>query len=573
MPLLAVLAAAALALPPRAPLPDSAIRARIADYAERLESLGFDGTILVLRRGRPIVERPIGFANRGARVRATAATAWNLGSITKQFTAALILRLEELGKLRTTDSITRWFPEATGPKRGITLHHLLTHTAGFESDFAPTDYTPNTRAEYMRAILAAPLLAPPGAEYQYANSGYSMLAAIAEMVTGQDYETALYDLVLRPAGMTETGYTRPRWAPARLAHGTEYGRDWGTIVERLAPVGSPFWALRGNGGLQTTMADMARWDAVARTNVVLTDSSRRKWLTGYVNEGPRGRSQYAYGWSVRRTAHGPRVVEHNGGNGIFVAEWRRFVDDSLSLFVASSNAELTASPVADDLEAAILGDAVRPLPRAVPVPAAQLAALAGRWHSAAGDVLDIAAPDGALALRAASERPWRLLQAGDTTAAPRAAELGQRALAIVRAMAQGDGAPLHAALADPEPLDAVMQQVRRLAADRTERLGALKDVVLLGAVDRGPIGLVTTVRLDYERNVVSNVFVWGPGGRIVDRLARPLAPARFVPVAAGAFERVDLRGGPPSPAVRLERVDAARVALVAPNGQRLVFTR
>jgi CubicO group peptidase (beta-lactamase class C family) len=579
MPLITTVALAlALATPPaphRAPPPvsDSAIRARVGTYADRLAGLGYNGAILVLRDGRPVLERAIGFANRERGTKADLRTTWSLGSITKQFTAAAILRLEELGKLHTTDAITRWFPEAPADKRAITLHQLLTHTAGFESDYAPTDYTPNTRDEYMQRMLAAPLQTPPGAEHAYSNAGYSMLAAIIEKVTGEEYEAALTRLVLAPAGMTETGYTRPAWAEPRIAHGYENGRDWGTIVEKLHVKGAPFWALRGNGGLQTTLADMARWERVARTSVVLTDSSRRKWMTGYVNEGPMGQSKYAYGWAVHQSPRNTRVVEHNGGNGVYVAEWRRLVDEGITLFVASSVTGLSASPVVDDVESLVFGGDVRMPPAVVPMTTASLASYAGHWRTANQDGVDITAQDGNLALRAAGPVAWRFLMKGDTVATARMSEIGARAEAIVRAMTQGNAQPLHDALAEPDPIDEMTKQVKSLAADRSERLGALKAVTGLGAIPREAGVLVTTVRLDYERGVVSNVFAWGPGGRITRRVARPLAASTLVPVSATAFERVDLSGGPPDPAVRLERVDATHMALVVPSGARLVLTK
>ena len=154
------------------------------------------------------------------------------------------------------------------------LHQLLTHTAGFESDYSPGDYEPNTRDEYVGRMFAKPLRTPPGAAHHYANSGYSMLAAIVEIVTGKDYESALRELVLLPAGMRETGYAAPRWAPNRVAHGYQAGRDWGTIVERIAVPGAPFWALRGNGGLHTTLADMALWDDALNDRRMLTEIGR-----------------------------------------------------------------------------------------------------------------------------------------------------------------------------------------------------------------------------------------------------------------------------------------------------------
>ena len=141
--------------------------------------------------------------------------------------------------------------------------------------------------------------------------------------------------------MLETGYKAPRWESARIAHGYQNGRDWGTIVDRIAVEGAPYWALRGNGGLHTTLGDIARWDAALDNRSVLTDSSRVKFMTGYVNEGPEGRSQYAYGWAVMKTSRGTRLVTHNGGNGVYVAELLRFVNDRVTIFVASTVSELT----------------------------------------------------------------------------------------------------------------------------------------------------------------------------------------------------------------------------------------
>ncbi len=582
-PLLSLVLTAALAAAPAPARPaasaphaisDALIRARVGAHLDRLGALGFTGAVLVLRDGRPVVERAWGLADREKGIRADTRSTWNLGSITKQFTAAAILKLEEQGKLRTTDSITRWFPEAEGPKRGITIHQLLTHTAGFESDYAPGDYVPNTRAGYMARMLAAPLQSPPGTEHSYANSGYSMLAAIIELVTGKEYEAALTDLVLAPAGMTETGYLRPGWAPGRITHGYQDGRDWGTIVDRLKVPGAPFWALRGNGGLQTTLADMTRWERALTSNAVLTASSRRKFMTGYVSEGGQGDSKYAYGWAVHPSERGTRVVEHNGGNGIYVAEFRRLVDEGITIFVTSSVAELSASPVVDAVEELVFGGAVEPPPAVVPVDGKALAAFAGRWRTEGGEPLDVEARDGRLLVRAGGPSSWLLLTLGDTAQSPRESELGAKALAIWQAASRGDAKPLYEALGGKEPLDQLTEQVQRLAADRAERLGALKEVSLLGTVRRGGGLLVSTVRLDFDRAVVSNVLVWAPDGSLRDRIARPLAPAVFVPVGPGTFVRFDLRGGPPDPAVRLESDGATgRIALVSPNGSRVVFTK
>ena len=557
------------------PPSDAAVAARVDSFMTRLEALGFNGAVLITRGGVPVVKRAWGWADRDKQIRADVRTTWSLGSVTKQFTAAAILRLEQQGRLHTTDSIRRSFPDAPPRKRDITIHQLLTHTAGFESDYAPTDYTPNTREEYVSRMFADPLRSPPGAEHFYSNAGYSLLAAIIEKITGKDFEAALTELVLAPAGMRETGYLLPHWDARRIAHGYDGGRDWGTIVDRLKAPGAPYWALRGNGGLQTTLTDMMQWDAMLRTSTIFADSTRTKFMTGYVDEG-QGDSKYAYGWAVHKSRRGTNVVEHNGGNGIYVAEFKRFVDERITIFVASSVSDLPATPVIDAIESIVFGDVpVQMPPHVVAVTAAELTTYAGAWSTASGERVDIAAAAGKLRLSVGGPTLWLLLAAGDTAASERGATLGAKALTIVQSMAKGDAQPLFDALGGREPLVDLTQQVRGLAVDRTERLGQLKEITLLGSVPRPGGVFVSTVRLDYERAAVSNVIVWNGDGTVRDRVARPLAPAVFVRTGTNVFERFEMGGGRVPLAVRLEREPAAPAQLVvsSPTGQRLVLRR
>src|SRR5262249_25703156 len=151
-------------------------------------------------------------------------TVFSIGSITKQFTAAAILQLEMQGKLNVQDSISKYLPNVPKDKEAITLHHLLTHSAGLESDFGATDYEPVTREPYIRRALAAKLRSVPGQRYHYANSGYSLLAAIVEIVSGQDYEAYLQENLFKPAGMTKTGYRLPQCKPEEFAQGYLRGK-------------------------------------------------------------------------------------------------------------------------------------------------------------------------------------------------------------------------------------------------------------------------------------------------------------------------------------------------------------
>lgn len=550
-------------------IPDSLIVSRVDEYLGRMAETGYSGGVLVVHDGRTLIAKSYGFANRTAGIRADRNTVYNIGSITKQFTAAAVLRLEELGKLKTTDSISRFFPQAPADKRNITLHQLLTHTAGFESDFSPTDYEPTTRDEYIGRMLRSKLRTPPGTAFSYANSGYSMLAAIIEIVTATEYEQALTELVLRPAGMTQTGYTAPHWAAERIAHGYQNGSDWGTIVERVTGPGKPYWELRGNGGLGTTLDDFARWDAALRSNRVLTDSSRKKFMTGYVNEGPEGRSKYAYGWAVMTTPRNTRLVMHNGGNGIYVAEWLRYVDEGVSIFLASTNSEMKATPVVQVLSRIVFGMPYDLPPRAVAADPAATNALVGTWRLPSGGRLVFTASETGLAVEALGQDAWSLTHAGDTTSAPRAAALNAKTAEMAAALAKGDTKLLIANLADGPPPEQVNSQEAQLMESRHQRWGELKSADVLGTAPGGGPILNTTVRFTFERGSGTNIYSWGPDDKIGDLRAQPYQPMSMVALANNEFA---LTGTAGSTLMTLRREGSAAVVTLA-NGSPLRLVR
>ncbi len=565
--------AVAQSQPPRAgsARPADSVIVRNADeYFTRLAALGHNGGVLIMRDGRVLLRRSYGFADRDKGIRADSTTVYNLGSITKQFTAAAVLRLAELGKLRVTDSIGRFLPDVPGDKRAITLHHLLTHTAGLESDFSPTDDEPTTRDAYVRRALTSRLRSAPGATHFYANSGYSLLAAIIEIVTGKDYETALTELVLRPAGMLETGYKAPRWAASRVAHGYQNGRDWGTIVDRIAEPGAPYWALRGNGGLATTLDDVSRWEQALTSNRVLTDSSRRTFMTGYVNEGPAGLSQYAYGWAVTTSSRGTRLVMHNGGNGVYVAEFNRFVDEGVTLFVTSTNAALTATPMISALEHMVFGEPYALPPSSVALSAAALTSVSGRYRLADGSTLVLRSGAGGLVAEAVGQRAFVLLNSGDTASSRAAAAFTARADTIARAVIAGNVGPLVRAIGEGDDSTSVAQQEHELMVSRVERFGTFRSVEVLGTVPVGRAEHRTTVRLNFERGAATNLYTWGPAGFLVDIGAQPFAPTALIAVSTSEFQTFDLRS---RSTLRLRREGDDLVASTPHGDIRLVRQR
>ncbi|MBA3891961.1 MAG: beta-lactamase family protein, partial [Gemmatimonadaceae bacterium] len=346
--------------------PSTAARraAHAGAYLERLQPYGFSGVVLVARGAQVLYRDGHGMADRENRVPFRASTLFDVGSLTKQFTAAAVLKLASEGKLAVTDSIGRFFADVPPGKRGITVHQLLTHTAGITDDQLTSDYVRVSRDSMIARTMRAKLLAAPGEQHAYSNVGYSVLAAIVEQVTGESYEAFLRRALFRPAGLRETGYTIPVALRAHLATG--YRRDvrWGIGADSMAATGGDAWNLIGNGGLYSSVGDLQRWTSALLDGRVLPREWVARMLTPHVLAIAEYRQRdaplyYGYGWYVWRPA-GRTVVFHDGGNGISYASVRLYRDDNTTLVYASNTsayAERRDLPV-EALNRIMLGDTV-----------------------------------------------------------------------------------------------------------------------------------------------------------------------------------------------------------------------
>lgn len=370
----ALLVAAALALGARA---DEApgVQGALAAFMERAAAEGFTGAVVVARDGRVLLEAGYGLADPDDDVPVTKDTVFTTGSITKQFTAAAVLDLEEEGKLSVSDPITKYFEGVPPDKRGITLHHLLTHQAGFPGAIGD-DVERVGRDEYVRRALATELRFPPGEGYDYSNVGYSLAAAVVEIVSGRPYEAHLRERLFEPAGMAETGYVLPAWKPSRLAHGvTDDGGDWGTVVERALSGGGPGWHLLGNGGIHSTVGDMLRWHRALQGDGILGPAAKAKMYARHADEG--GGTWYGYGWSVEPTPWG-EMVTHNGGNPYYFADFLRFLEDDVVVYYTTTSRDRRMHRLGRPLaEIVFTGEVPELEPRPGPLTAAGPAAPAG----------------------------------------------------------------------------------------------------------------------------------------------------------------------------------------------------
>jgi len=262
-------------------------------------------------------------------------TVYDIGSVTKQFTAAAIVKLQMLGRLDVHDRIGRFLDDVPPDKRSITVEQLLTHTSGLAETLGD-DYDRVPRDVLVARALDSGLRWRPGSRYRYSNVGYSLLAAIVEVASGEGYEEFLARHLFEPAGMTQTGYVLPDWDDADVA--VEYdarGRPQGRPYDHPWADDGPYWNLRGNGGMLSTARDMFLWYRALEGEEVLDAAAKRELFRPRVREGPGADSRYGYGWVVLDSPVGP-VQWHNGGNGWSYAEVARFPRAHAFVFWASN---------------------------------------------------------------------------------------------------------------------------------------------------------------------------------------------------------------------------------------------
>lgn len=324
-------------------------------HLNRMADDGYSGAVLVAHDGKIILRKGYGLANREKSVPVTPDTVFTIGSITKQFTGAAILKLEMQGKLKVSDTIDKFFDDVPKDKKDITIHQLLTHTAGF-ADALGFDYdTSATRDAFLKLAMDSKLRSDPGRKHAYSNVGYSLLGMIIEKASGMDYEAYLRQHLFVPAGMSHTGYLLPKFEEDTLAVGYRDDEPWGTVLGHPMLDDGPAWHLRANGGIHSTVDDMYKWHLALEGTDILSSAAKAKYFAPHVDEG-YGDSYYGYGWVNFKTPRGTKLLAHNGGNMIFCADFRRYVDEGVVIFHATNRAGSDPDRISNDLARIIFAD-------------------------------------------------------------------------------------------------------------------------------------------------------------------------------------------------------------------------
>ena len=311
----------------------------------------FMGSVLVAKGDQIILNKGYGYANVEWQVPNSPESKFRLGSITKQFTAACILLLEERGKLKIDDPIKKYMPDAPAAWDKITFFHLLTHTSGIPSftgfpDYASTEALATTPEKLVARFRDKPLEFQPGEKWNYSNSGYVLLGYLIEKISGEPYSQFVQENIFTPLGMKDSGYDSNT---AIIPH-----RDSGYTPNEKGELQNAGYINMtiplSAGALYSTTLDLLKWEQGLFGGKLISAASLQKMTTPF-------KSDYGFGLGVR-DVKGHKLIEHGGGIEGFNTELAYYPDEKLTVIVLSNQNTGATGDIAMKLAAVTRGEPV-----------------------------------------------------------------------------------------------------------------------------------------------------------------------------------------------------------------------
>ncbi len=310
----------------------------------------FMGTVLIAKGTTMILDRGYGSANLEWNIPNSPTTKFRLGSVTKQFTAACALLLEERGKWKMSDPIKKYMPSAPTAWEKITIFHLLTHTSGIPSftgfpDYKDSEAKTTTPEKLVERFRNKPLEFQPGSKWKNSNSGYVLLGYLIEKVSKESYQDFLQKNILTPLGMKDTAYDSNSAIILHRASGYSPSKD-GIINAGFINMTIPFSA----GGLYSTTEDLLKWERGLFGGKILSSSSLKEMTTPF-------KENYGFALFIS-PVHGHTKIDHGGGIEGFNTEVAYWPDDQLSVIVLVNLNGSAPDEIANQVAATIHGEKV-----------------------------------------------------------------------------------------------------------------------------------------------------------------------------------------------------------------------
>jgi CubicO group peptidase (beta-lactamase class C family) len=310
------------------------------------QRIHFNGTVLVAKNDQPLFQFCVGKASQELDIPVKADNIFPIASITKQFTALLVVLATQEGRLALTDSLPMFFPELTDTSwRKITLHQLLSHTSGIPHNEGITDYwtmkacLPLSKKQALAEIFEMKLLFDPGAKMKYSSPGYLLLASILETVYNRSYGRLLSEKILEPLQMDHTG----EMVTGKVIPGMVSGYHLLNDCLIVAPH-RDYSLMMGSGHLYSMAAQLAKWNNSFSTRRLWNDSVQKLLFTPHTDTSP----YYGYGWFIRP---GKRVAYYHGGGSFgcsALSAW--YPIEQLSIIILSNVSQLPVTEMWNDIE-------------------------------------------------------------------------------------------------------------------------------------------------------------------------------------------------------------------------------
>lgn len=323
----------------------------------------FSGVLLVAHNGKPIYFKANGYRNYDKKSALTKSDIFELASVSKQFTAMIIMMLQEKGKLGFDDPLDMWIKDL--PWKGIKLRHLLTHTSGLPDyqDIMDKHWDKSKVADNIDAIeylkkYPEPLHFTPGDKYEYSNTGYLLLASVAEIASDANFIQLMRKWVFNPVKMKSADFRTPAMK-AKISNMTEgyiYDKTKSRYVNAKEYPSSNYTIWLGNrkgpGRISATASDLLKWDQALYSPMLVAKTTLLEAFTPYtLTSGSK--SNYGFGWELEMHDKLGRVVEHSGDNPGYRTYIKRYIDQNYVIILLNNNASDQMNPILQNLDRVI----------------------------------------------------------------------------------------------------------------------------------------------------------------------------------------------------------------------------
>lgn len=369
---------------------------------------GFNGTVLVAQKGNVLLQKGYGYKDVALKTKVDENSLYQYGSVTKQFTAALIMYLQDQGKLSVQDKLSKYFPELPFAD-SVPIYNLLTHTSGIfnytnDINFMKSEAVKPTNKEKIFALFKdKPLEFTPGSKFNYSNSGYMLLGYIIEKVSGMPYEKLARQVILQPLGMKTAGFDYAHNSSADHTTGYAFIRDDKYEVSGVVDSSVAYAA----GSLYGSVKDLYAWHQALQKQQLLSKASWQQVYKPFHNK-------YALGWSVD-TMFGKPVAEHGGGIFGYTSMFKRFPEDDVVIIVLTNNSFPLTGMLGNALAAVVFNQPTEwpAQKKFIQVPEAKLRAYVGDYELNPNFIISITLEDGMLKGQPTGQPKTDLLAEGE----------------------------------------------------------------------------------------------------------------------------------------------------------------